>query len=92
MTPAARAVLDAVREDRLTPAIARAYREECARMEAAADLDESCRVCGATPDADGITTHGRGCYVISNEGGGVTVSEPRPVGPGRKAWEPDEDV
>lgn len=35
--------------------------------------DRPCKVCGATADADGILAHGRGCYVLDENGGG---SEP----------------
>lgn len=30
----------------------------------------ACKVCGAEPDADGVRDHGRGCYVVSGDGGG----------------------
>lgn len=29
-----------------------------------------CKVCGARPDEDGWIEHGRGCYVLSADGGG----------------------
>lgn len=30
----------------------------------------ACKVCGNRPDADGLIQHGKGCYVVSEDGGG----------------------
>jgi len=35
----------------------------------------ACKVCGNVPDDDGILSHGRGCYVISEDGGGEEFVE-----------------
>lgn len=35
----------------------------------------ACKVCGSTPDLDGIIEHGRGCYVVSEDGGGISYVE-----------------
>jgi hypothetical protein len=37
--------------------------------------DFACSVCGNIPDADGIIEHGRGCYVVSEDGGGYSYVE-----------------
>lgn len=37
--------------------------------------DNECKVCGNTPDAEGVLRHGRGCYVISEDGGGEEYFE-----------------
>lgn len=33
----------------------------------------ACNVCGNVPDEDGIIEHGRGCYVVNEDGGGITL-------------------
>ncbi len=35
----------------------------------------ACKVCGNVPDEDGRLEHGRGCYVVSEDGGGETYVE-----------------
>lgn len=35
----------------------------------------SCDVCGNVPDDDGMIEHGRGCYVVNEDGGGITHVE-----------------
>lgn len=35
-----------------------------------AEKDFACKVCQNTPDADGILSHGKGCYMVSEDGGG----------------------
>ena len=40
----------------------------------------ACKVCGNVPDEDGMIEHGRGCYVVSEDGGGeswVEFDEPK---------------
>jgi len=37
----------------------------------------ACDVCGNEPDAEGWLHHGKGCYVVNEDGGGST-SVPRP--------------
>jgi hypothetical protein len=32
----------------------------------------ACKVCGNEPDEDGVIEHGRGCYVVNEDGGGCT--------------------
>lgn len=91
MTPAARAVLDAIREDRLTPQLQRAYRLECAERDAAEEADQVCASCGHSHAAHGE----HGCYCVGCADAGrericawFKWPEPaRPVGPGRKEWE-----
>jgi hypothetical protein len=34
--------------------------------------DYACSVCGNSPDDEGIIEHGRGCYVVSENGGGIS--------------------
>ncbi len=39
-----------------------------------------CEACGNTPDEDGYLKHGKGCFVVSEDGGGSTyVSHERMV-------------
>jgi hypothetical protein len=33
----------------------------------------ACEVCGNVPDEDGFIEHGRGCYVVNEDGGGITL-------------------
>ena len=33
----------------------------------------ACDVCGNVPDEDGCIEHGRGCYVVNEDGGGITL-------------------
>ena len=35
----------------------------------------ACEVCGNVPDEDGFIEHGRGCYVVNEDGGGITLVE-----------------
>ncbi len=35
----------------------------------------ACKVCGNYPDKDGNLEHGRGCYVVDADGGGITFVE-----------------
>jgi len=35
-----------------------------------------CKVCGATPDAEGYRNHGKGCYVVDEDGVGEDYVEP----------------
>ena len=35
---------------------------------------EPCKVCGNTPDESGTIEHGRGCYVVSEDGGGQSCA------------------
>jgi hypothetical protein len=37
--------------------------------------DYACKVCGNVPDKDGTIEHGRGCYVVSEDGGGFSCVE-----------------
>lgn len=37
--------------------------------------DYACKVCKNEPDADGDLKHGKGCYVVSAEGGGTSYVE-----------------
>jgi RecJ-like exonuclease len=37
--------------------------------------DVECGVCSATPDADGVISHGRGCRTQSKDGGGTSYAE-----------------
>lgn len=39
-----------------------------------------CKVCGNEPDEDGVLHHGRGCYVVSEDGGGETYVNLLPQG------------
>jgi hypothetical protein len=34
--------------------------------------EHGCKVCGNAPDDIGMIEHGRGCYVVSEDGGGVS--------------------
>lgn len=34
--------------------------------------DYACKVCGNVPDKNGTIEHGRGCYVVSEDGGGIS--------------------
>lgn len=36
--------------------------------------NEPCKVCGNTPDDIGMIEHGRGCYVVSEDGGGQSFA------------------
>lgn len=38
-------------------------------------VDYACEVCGNTPDDEGVIEHGRGCFVVSENGGGVTMPD-----------------
>ncbi len=40
--------------------------------------DPSCDVCGNMPDEDGVIEHGRGCYVVNEDGGGSSPAESNP--------------
>jgi len=33
----------------------------------------ACDVCGNVPDGEGFIQHGRGCYVVNEDGGGITL-------------------
>lgn len=33
----------------------------------------ACDVCGNVPDEEGFIQHGRGCYVVNEDGGGITL-------------------
>lgn len=33
-------------------------------------VDHFCHVCFNTPDEDGVLYHGKGCYVVDEDGGG----------------------
>ena len=35
---------------------------------------QTCKVCGNWPDENGVIEHGRGCYVVSEDGGGESYS------------------
>ena len=35
----------------------------------------ACKVCGNLPEDDGMIEHGRGCYVVCEDGGGVSYVE-----------------
>jgi hypothetical protein len=35
----------------------------------------ACDVCGNVPDEEGFIQHGRGCYVVNEDGGGITLVE-----------------
>lgn len=35
----------------------------------------ACKVCQAMPDEEGIIEHGRGCYTVSEDGGGESSVE-----------------
>jgi len=35
-----------------------------------AQVRHECKVCGNTPNEEGILQHGKGCYVVSEDGGG----------------------
>lgn len=35
----------------------------------------ACKVCGNVPDESGVIEHGRGCYVVDEDGGGTTFVE-----------------
>lgn len=35
----------------------------------------ACKVCGNVPDENGCIEHGRGCYVVSEDGGGCSWVE-----------------
>lgn len=32
---------------------------------------QPCKICGNTPDEDGMLEHGRGCYKLNSDGGGT---------------------
>ena len=36
--------------------------------------ESGCKVCGNTPDDSGTIEHGRGCYVVSEDGGGESCA------------------
>jgi hypothetical protein len=36
--------------------------------------ESGCKVCGNTPDDTGTIEHGRGCYVVSEDGGGQSCA------------------
>ena len=57
------------------------HRHEVCPQEGKADV-EQCKVCYATPDAEGVIHHGKGCYQVSDEGGGESyVDVPPPATP-----------
>ena len=35
---------------------------------------ESCEICGNTPDEIGMIEHGRGCFAVSEDGGGISFA------------------
>ena len=37
-------------------------------------LESGCKVCGNTPDDSGTIEHGRGCCVVSEDGGGQSCA------------------
>lgn len=38
----------------------------------------SCKVCGNVPDVEGYIEHSKGCYVVSEDGGGESFVEFEP--------------
>lgn len=46
------------------------YVEWTASARALLDRRLCCEVCSAVPEPDGERVHGRGCYVIDEDGGG----------------------
>jgi hypothetical protein len=53
--------------------IAKAAYERRVAQEAASKYE--CSVCGGRPDSEGCLTHGKGCYVLSADGGGEEYIE-----------------
>ena len=48
----------------------------------------ACDVCNAEPDEDGVIHHGRGCYVVDEDGGGETYVDPFGASTGNTEDEP----
>jgi hypothetical protein len=37
--------------------------------------DYACKNCGNTPDSEGVIEHGRGCYAVDVNGGGISFAD-----------------
>ena len=46
---------------------------KCRRCNGDGEELWTCKVCGNSPNDDGVVTHGRGCYAVSSDGGGEEV-------------------
>lgn len=46
------------------------------RVEPPQKIRQECKVCGNQEDDEGVIHHGKGCYVVSEEGGGETYVGP----------------
>ena len=52
------------------------YRTQDEEGEPVMNLEDyACKVCGNPPDEEGVIEHGRGCYVVSEDGGGFSYVE-----------------
>ena len=49
--------------------------EDRERVLLARREEHACDVCWNIPDAEGVLEHGRGCYVVSSDGGGETYHD-----------------
>lgn len=38
------------------------------------ELESGCKICGNTPDEIGMIEHGRGCFAVSEDGGGISFA------------------
>ena len=59
-------------------------RDEVKQRDAAASFrqwqeENACKVCGNMPDESGALDHGRGCYTQSEDGGGTSFVDLRPI-------------
>jgi hypothetical protein len=70
-----------------TEAAALAFARECAEREHRQSL--ACEVCGNWPNEEGELEHGRGCYTLSQDGGGFEYVEVTPPDPLTITLRPD---
>ena len=50
-----------------------AMAEEQSKLTYEQREKQACNVCGNVPDEYGFIEHGRGCYVVNEDGGGITL-------------------